>query len=76
MTARVVGGAAMFSNMVPTGSIQMGERNLVACRKALNAHDIPVVGEAVGGNFGRNVHFDVDTGVVSISSVKAGAHQI
>jgi len=76
LTARVVGGAAMFSNMVPTGSIQMGERNLVACRKTLNAHNIPVVGEAVGGNAGRSVHFHVDTGVVSISSVKAGVHEI
>jgi chemotaxis protein CheD len=76
VTARVVGGAAMFSSMVPTGSIQMGERNLVACRKALNVHNIPVVGEAVGGKFGRSVHFHIDTGVVSISSVKAGVHQI
>ena len=76
VTARVVGGAAMFGNMVPTGSIQMGERNIVACRKTLNAHNIPVVGEAVGGSFGRSVHFHVDTGVVSISSVKAGVHQI
>ncbi len=76
VTARVVGGAAMFSNMVPTGSIQMGERNLVACRKVLNAHNIPVVGEAVGGDFGRSVHFHIDTGVVSISSVKAGGHEI
>ena len=73
VTARVVGGAAMFGNMVPAGSIQMGERNLVACRRTLN---IPVVGEAVGGSFGRSVHFHVDTGVVSISSVKAGVHQI
>ena len=76
VTARLVGGAAMFGNMVPAGTIQMGERNLVAARRALNAHNIPVVGEAVGGDFGRNVHFHVDTGVVSISSVKAGVHEI
>lgn len=76
VTARLVGGAAMFGNMVPAGSIQMGERNLVAARRVLNAHNIPVVGEAVGGDFGRNVHFYVDTGVVSISSVKAGVHEI
>ncbi len=76
VTARLVGGAAMFGKLVPAGSIQMGERNLVAARRTLNTHNIPVVGEAVGGDFGRSVHFHVDTGVVSVSSVKAGVHQI
>lgn len=76
VTARLVGGAAMFGKMVPAGSIQMGERNLVAARRTLNTHNIPVVGEAVGGDFGRSVHFHVDTGVASISSVKAGVHEI
>ncbi len=76
VTARLVGGAAMFGKLVPVGSIQMGERNLVAARRTLNTHNIPVVGEAVGGDFGRSVHFHVDTGVVSVSSVKAGVHQI
>ena len=76
VTARLVGGAAMFGKLVPAGSIQMGERNLVAARSTLNNHNIPVVGEAVGGDFGRSVHFHVDTGVVSVSSVKAGVHQI
>lgn len=76
VTARLAGGSAMFGSMVPTGSIQMGERNLVATRKTLNAHNIPVVGEAVGGDFGRSVHFHVDTGAVNISSVKAGVHEI
>jgi len=76
VTARLAGGAAMFEKMVPAGAIQMGERNLVAARKTLNTFNIPVLGEAVGGSFGRSVHFHVDTGVVNISSVKAGVHQI
>ena len=38
----------------------MGERNLVATRQVLNAHHIPLIGEAVGGDFGRTVRLHCD----------------
>jgi len=76
VTAKLVGGAAMFTSLVPAGTIQMGERNVIASRKALNAHNIPVMAEAIGGTFGRSVRFDVESGVVSISSVKAGVQEL
>lgn len=76
VTARLVGGAAMFGNLIPAGTIQMGERNLIATRRALNAHNIPILAEAVGGDAGRSVHFQVETGVVRISSVKAGVQEL
>ena len=76
LAARLIGGAAMFNNLVPTSTIQMGERNIVATRKTLNAHRIPVTGEAVGGNFGRTVRFDVASGVVEVSSVRLGVERI
>ena len=31
VTARLVGGASMFAALSPPGTIQMGERNVVAC---------------------------------------------
>jgi len=76
VTARLAGGAAMFGALAPTGTIKMGERNVVATRKTLNAHNIPVLGEAVGGDFGRSVRFEVESGVVNISSVSAGVEQL
>lgn len=72
ITARIAGGASMFTNLQPAGSIQMGERNLVAVRSVLDHHSIPLVGSAVGGDFGRTVRFRVDDGQVEVSAVRRG----
>jgi len=72
ITARIAGGASMFSNLQPAGTIQMGERNLVAVRAALDLHAIPLVGSAVGGDFGRTVRLFVDDGRIEVSSVRRG----
>jgi chemotaxis protein CheD len=72
ITARIAGGASMFTNLQPAGTIQMGERNLVAVRAALTHHGLPLVGSAVGGDFGRTVRLFVDTGRMEISSVRQG----
>ena len=76
MTARLVGGASMFSAISAAGSVQMGERNVVAVREVLGRMAIPVVGEAVGGTLGRSVWFDVGTGGITVRSVGAGEQSL
>ncbi len=68
LTARLAGGASMFANLVPAGSMQMGDRNVIAVREVLNHLAIPVVGESVGGNSGRSVWFTVADGQVEVRS--------
>jgi chemotaxis protein CheD len=72
MVARIVGGASMFANLAPAGTIQMGERNVVATRQALGGAGLPLVAEAVGGDFGRTVRLFVADGRVEVSSVAHG----
>lgn len=72
ITARLAGGASMFATLSAPGTIQMGERNVVAARQALSARNVPVTGEAVGGDYGRTVRLSVADGVVEISSVAHG----
>jgi chemotaxis protein CheD len=36
VTAKIVGGASMFGNLIPAGGINIGERNVVAVRDALD----------------------------------------
>ena len=76
ITARLAGGASMFAALAPPGTIQMGERNLVAARQVLNAHQVPLVGEAVGGDFGRTVRLRVCDGRVEISTVAHGIQHL
>jgi chemotaxis protein CheD len=72
ITARLAGGASMFTSLQPAGTIQMGERNLVAVRAALSHSGIPLVGSAVGGDFGRTIRFSVADGRIEVSSVRRG----
>ena len=76
IVARLAGGASMFASLAAPGTIQMGERNLVAARQVLSAHHIPLVAEAVGGDFGRTVRMDCATGRVEVSTVAHGTSEI
>ncbi len=76
VTGRLAGGASMFAALAPPGTIQMGERNVVASRQVLHSHGIPIVGESVGGDYGRTVRLDVGNGNLEIRSVAHGVHVI
>lgn len=72
IVARIAGGASMFANLAPLGTIQMGERNVVATRQVLNQLGLPLVAEDVGADYGRTVRLFVDGGRVEVSSVAHG----
>lgn len=76
LTARIAGGASMFTNLIAPGLIHTGERNVLATREALHSRGVPVIGEWVGGDFGRTVVFDLATGKVTVSSVRQGVREL
>ena len=76
MTARLVGGASMFAGLGAPGTIQMGERNVVASRQAIHQLGVAIVGEATGGDFGRTVRLWVSDGRLEVSSVAHGVQSL
>jgi chemotaxis protein CheD len=62
----------MFAALAPLGTVQMGERNVVAARETLRSVGLPLVGEDVGADYGRTVRFHVADGRMEISSVMHG----
>jgi chemotaxis protein CheD len=66
----------MFSGLGAPGTIQMGERNVVAARQTLHQHGVAIVGEATGGDFGRTVRLWVADGRVEVSSVAHGVQTL
>jgi chemotaxis protein CheD len=76
ISARLIGGASMFSGLGAPGTIQMGERNIVASRQTLHQHGVAIVGEATGGDFGRTVRLWVADGRVEVSSVAHGVQTL
>jgi len=76
LTARLVGGASLFSSLAPAGAVQIGQRNVNASRSALEQAGVRIVREAVGGELGRSVWFAVDSGLVLVRSVGHAAEQL
>lgn len=69
LQGRLAGGAAMFQTLMVPGTLNMGERNIRAAREALERAGIPLLGESVGGDFGRSVRFLVGAGTTTVTSV-------
>ncbi|MFC6872041.1 chemotaxis protein CheD [Halobellus marinus] len=64
LEARIAGGSAMFEFGADGDGV--GERNVAAAEEVLAAHDIPIVGRDVGGDYGRSLEFDVASGELSV----------
>ena len=70
--AKIVGGASMFTSLLSATGLQIGERNVVATRVALEQAGIPIIAQDVGGDYGRSVYFSVRDGRLVVKSLKAG----
>ena len=68
ITARLIGGACMFQDLLPAGKPNVGQRNVAAARAALSRNGIPIVAQEVGGGHGRSVEFRLDDGRVRVSA--------
>lgn len=69
LVATLVGGAALFEPLACQGQRTLGARNVDAARAALSDARIPIRAEAVGGDFGRSVYFQIAAGQVLVTAV-------
>jgi chemotaxis protein CheD len=67
IVAKMVGGAQMFLCSNDTGP-GIGKQNISSVRRILGQEQIPLSGEEVGGNCGRNVDFYLDSGRVIVKT--------
>jgi chemotaxis protein CheD len=72
ITAKLAGGAALFGAMLGTAGGQMGARNVTAAKAALASAGIALLGEETGGSAGRSVVLDVQSGEMTVRSVRGG----
>lgn len=64
LVAKMAGGACMFGNS--NGAMQIGKSNAEALTRALAAANIHLAAQDVGGNRGRKIVFDLETGLVKV----------
>lgn len=66
LTAKLAGGASMFFANNGSDIMQVGKRNVEMCREVLRKRSISILAEDTGGNVGRTIVFDCDTGSLLI----------
>ncbi len=69
MTAKIAGGATMFSFQGKSDLVQVGQRNAEASIKKLKELNIPIIAQDTGKNYGRTVIFYPETGDYVIRAV-------
>lgn len=69
LQAKLVGGAQMFSGLDEKLTLNIGQRNTEKSREILKSLGIPILAEEVGGNRGRTMILDTQTGDVLIRTL-------
>jgi chemotaxis protein CheD len=64
LTAKIIGGAKMFP--VKGRCLDIGEKNVLAIKKQLKRHGIKLIAEETGGDVGRTIEFNLETGKIKI----------
>ncbi len=69
LVAKIAGGAQMFSTAIMTDTLRVGARNVEATKELLKKHNIRLVAEDTGENFGRTVELYSDDGRFVIKAI-------
>jgi len=76
ITAKIAGGAQMFTFANSTDIMRVGERNAEAVRVTLKKIDIKIVAEDTGGNYGRTVELKLDSGIYRVKTIDKGEKEL
>jgi chemotaxis protein CheD len=72
----MAGGAQMFAFAGSGDTMRIGPRNVESCKEMLVDLGIPLIAEDTGGNYGRTIELDSETGVLNIRSVQKGVKEL
>jgi len=76
VVAKIAGGSQMFKFANATDIMRVGERNSQAVKVVLKDLNIRIIADDTGGNYGRTVELQLDTGVYRIKTIDKGEKEI
>lgn len=76
ITAKIAGGAQMFTFTNTTDIMRVGERNAEAVRLVLKKLEIRLLADDTGGNYGRTVELKLDTGIFRVKTIDKGEKEL
>ncbi len=69
LKAKMAGGASMFTMKSTSDVHEVGKRNIQSSKDTLKKLGIELVAQDTGGNKGRTIYFDLETGKMTIKTV-------
>ena len=76
ITAKIAGGAQMFTFTNTTDIMRVGERNAEAVRLILKKLELRLIAEDTGGNYGRTVELKLDSGIFRVKTIDKGEKEL
>lgn len=75
LVAKIAGGAKMFEVSGDSSFGNIGERNVQAVRAILRSHNIRILADDTGLNYGRTVYFNTLSGIMTVKSFNHGVKE-
>lgn len=66
LVSKLAGGAHMFDSSTNNDIMKVGLRNVDTCHRLLSQKSIAIIAEETGGNIGRTIVFDCNSGCLTI----------
>jgi chemotaxis protein CheD len=76
VTAKIAGGAQMFTFANATDIMRVGERNTASVKIVLKKIGLLLLAEDTGGNYGRTVELKLNTGVYRVKTIAKGEKEL
>ncbi|MCP4652122.1 MAG: chemotaxis protein CheD [Candidatus Omnitrophica bacterium] len=76
LIAKVFGGGHMFSSIPASSVFNIGARNAEIVKKKFADSKIKIAVEDVGGNYGRTLFFNLETGTVRVKTLFHGEREV
>ncbi|OOB80236.1 MAG: chemotaxis protein CheD [Epulopiscium sp. Nuni2H_MBin003] len=76
LIAKIVGGAQMFKLATKDDTLRVGDKNIIAVKQILRELDLSIRASDVGGNYGRTIILDLETGSLLVRTIGKGEKTI
>ena len=73
---KLAGGSQMFSFNSKSNVLTIGERNVKASKEKLKGHNIKIISEDTGGNYGRTIELNTEDGSLLVKTIGHGTKVI
>jgi chemotaxis protein CheD len=76
LTAKIFGGAHMFSFISADSALNVGEKNIIMARAVFEELGLKIAAEETGGTFGRTIELNLENGKVVVDTISWGRKEV